>query len=288
MGAADAVPGVSGGTIALVVGVYERLVDGLDTLVRSPSRLRTREGRARLGAALRFLLPLGVGIALSYFVGTRVLVGPRDAPGLLRRASTAPLCYAFFLGLVVFSLGEPWRRIRRRSALGGVVAVAACAATAWAVGLDYARGRPEDWMLLYGGALAVSVMLLPGISGSLMLVVIGQYTTVAGALHDGRFARLGIFLVGVAVGLALFVPVLRALLRRRHDLTMAALTGLMAGSVRALWPWKSHYDLKDGSQGRMLNVGVGHDVGWVLCALAAGALSVWLLRRLERRIEARG
>jgi putative membrane protein len=134
--------------------------------------------------------------------------------------------------------------------------------------------------------VAIAVMLLPGISGSLMLLVIGQYTTVAGALHDRQFGRLGVFLFGVLLGLVLFVPLLRRMLRRHHDLTMAALTGLMAGSIRALWPWKSHYDLKDAALGRMVNVGMGDQVAAVAVAFLVGALSVWLLRRLERRILA--
>ena len=101
MGAADSVPGVSGGTIALVVGVYERLIDCLAVVVRAPALLRSTEGRARLREALAFLVPLGVGVLAAYYVGTKLLVGPTDAKGWLRRADTAPLCYAFFFGLVI-------------------------------------------------------------------------------------------------------------------------------------------------------------------------------------------
>ena len=134
-------------------------------------------------------------------------------------------------------------------------------------------------------AMAVAVMLLPGVSGSLLLVVLGQYTKVAGAIHDRQLVPFAVFLGGVVLGVLLFVPFLRYLLRRHHDLTMAGLTGLMAGSLRALWPWKSHYDLKDESLGRMVNVGIGSDWPWVLLALAAGAASVWFLDRLAKRID---
>jgi len=285
MGAADSVPGVSGGTIALILGVYERLIDSISTCVRLPRLVRNPEGRGELAEALRFLLPLGVGILAAYYVGTLILVGPTESPGLLRRADAAPLCYAFFLGLVLFSLPEPWRRIRTRGPSSFAAALLAAAAVAWMVGLDHTTGEPENWMLLYGGALGVSVMLLPGISGSLLLLVLGQYTTIAGALHNREMDRIAIFLAGVALGVAAFVPLLRRLPRRHHDLTMAALTGLMAGSTRALWPWKNHYDLKDPDAGRMINVGIGEDWPWVLLALAAGAASVWFLDRLAKRIE---
>ncbi len=287
MGAADSVPGVSGGTIALVVGIYQRLIDAIGTMLRLPVHVRSPEGRGRLRAALQFLLPLMLGVGVAYFVGTRVLVGPSEVKGLLRREDTAPLCYAFFLGLVIFSLPEPWRRIRNVTPTCWILALVACGVVAWGVQLDHARTEPQTWMLLYGGALAISVMLLPGISGSLLLLVLGQYTTVAGAVHDADFAKLGVFFGGVALGLILFVPLLRRLLRTRHDPTMAVLTGLMAGSLPALWPWKSHYDLKDHDLGRMANVGVGDQLAWVLLFAALGAAAVWGLRLLERRIEAR-
>jgi putative membrane protein len=284
MGAADSVPGVSGGTIALIVGVYERLIDSLATFLRLPSLVRSAEGRTQLRRALRFLVPLGVGVLAAYYIGTLLLVGPTESKGWLRRADTAPLCYAFFFGLVLFSLFEPWRRIPKPGAVAYITAAAFAVAVAWMVGLEHATQAPEDWMLLYGGAFAVAVMLLPGISGSLLLLVLGQYTTVAGAVHDRDFGKLTIFLLGVAIGVAAFVPVLRYLLRRHHDLTLAALTGLMAGSLRALWPWKSHYDLKDVARGRMVNVGMESNWPWILLALAAGAASVWLLDRLARKM----
>ncbi len=293
MGAADAVPGVSGGTIALILGVYQRLIESIGTCLKVLVHIRNPEGRARLGRALRFLIPLGLGVVAAYWVGTRLLVGPSDVKGLLRRPDTAPLCYAFFFGLVLFSLREPWRRIEKPGARCYAAAAITCVLTAWAVGLEHTTSEPETWMLLYGGALAIAVMLLPGISGSLMLLVIGQYTTITTAIHDltgggdrqAALEKIGVFLLGILLGLALFVPVLRHLLRTRKDITLAALTGLMAGSLRALWPWKSHYDIKDVDAGHMANVAIGSNWPWVLLFVALGALAVWVLRLLERRIE---
>ena len=293
MGTADAVPGVSGGTIALVLGVYHRLIDSIGVFLKAPLHLRSAEGRTRLFAALRFLVPLGIGVVVAYWVGTRILVGPSETKGLLRREETAPLCYAFFFGLVLFSLREPWQRIAKVDARCYIAAVVAGVVTAWAVGLEHAQREPETWMLLYGGALAIAVMLLPGISGSLMLLVIGQYTAITTAIHDltgdgdrgAALGRVGVFLLGIALGLAIFIPILRGLLKNHRDVTLAALTGLMAGSLRALWPWKSHYDIKDLDAGHMANVGIGPNWPWVLLFTALGALAVWLLRRLERRIE---
>ena len=284
MGSADAVPGVSGGTIALIIGIYERFIGALATVVRAPKLIGSREGRHELGQALWLLVPIGIGVGIAYFVVTLVLVGPTDKPGWLRKPDTAPMCYGFFFGLVLLSLGEPWRRIRSISPGCWIAAAIAAVGAAWFVGLPYATTTPATWQLVYGGALAISVMLLPGVSGSLLLVILGQYTTVASAAHDLDFTRLGAVLLGILLGLALFVPLLRKLLRRHHDLTMAALTGLMAGSLRALWPWKSGYELKAS---RLDNIGIGDDWPWVLLAAAVGALCVRGLAMLERRIDAR-
>jgi putative membrane protein len=100
-------------------------------------------------------------------------------------------------------------------------------------------------------------------------------------VHDHDVVKLAVFVAGVALGVALFVPLLRILLRTRHDVTMAALTGLMAGSLRALWPWKTHYDPKTGP---LDAAGVGAGVGWVLLALCVGCAAALALERLERRM----
>lgn len=284
MGAADSVPGVSGGTIALILGVYERFITAISRVLKAPRLLRDPEGRRRVAGAFQLLVPLGVGLLAAYWLGTRLLVGPEEHPGWLRRAETAPLCYAFFFGLVVASLREPWSRILTHRARH-IAAAAVAAVTAFSfTQLPHTGGEPATWQLLYGGALAITVMLLPGVSGSLLLVVLGQYTTVAGAVHDRQIVPLLVFLTGIVLGLATAVPALRHLLRRHHDTTMAALTGLMAGSLGALWPWKTNYDPKVGP---LANTGPGEGVGLVVLMAVLGALAAWGLARLERRMRPR-
>jgi len=281
MGSADAVPGVSGGTIALIIGIYDRFIDALATVVKAPMLLRSAEGRAQLFGALYLLVPLGLGAATALFLVTRLLVGPEESPGILIRPATAPICYGFFFGLVLISLREPWRRIGAPGLAHVGVALLAAAGAAVFVGLPYSTAEPETWMLALGGAGAISVMLLPGISGSLLLVILGQYATVAGALHDRAIGVLAVFALGILLGVVLFVPLLRHLLHRYHDLTMAALTGLMAGSLRALWPYKDNYMPKAGP---MLNTGIGDHLAWVIVAVVLGGATVVLLAILERRI----
>jgi putative membrane protein len=282
IGGADAVPGVSGGTVALILGLWDRLIEGIATFLAVPTLVRSAEGRTRILAAARFLLPLGLGIVASYYLGTLLLVGPEESPGLLRRFDTAPVCFAFFSGLVIASLWEPWRRIKKRTAVHWALALLGAAVAWWVSGLPFARTAPPTWALVYGGALAIGFMLLPGVSGSLLLLVLGQYTVVTGAIHDHEWGKILVFLGGVMLGFAVFVPLLRALVRRHHDLTMAALTGLMAGSLRALWPWKTNYDPRVGT---LTNVGVGDHVPAAVAALLLGAVASMGLAWIETRLR---
>ncbi len=282
MGGADAIPGVSGGTIALIIGIYERFIGSLGVVVKTPILARTPEGRARLIGAFRFLVPLGIGVLVAYYLATKLLIGKTEEPGIMRRFATAPACYAFFFGLVVASIPQPWRRIRDKISIKHILAAAVGAGAAVIfVGLPYQSSEPATWMLVWGGAGAIAVMLLPGVSGSLFLVIVGQYATVAGAAHDRDIATLGVFAVGMVIGVITFVPLLRRLLDRRHDVTMAILTGLMAGSLRALWPWKTNYDPKEAA---MINTGIFGSLLWPAIGLVLGIGVVFLLSRLERRL----
>ncbi|MCP4448354.1 MAG: DUF368 domain-containing protein [Myxococcales bacterium] len=281
MGGADAIPGVSGGTIALILGLYERFIESLSAVVQAPLALGNAKKHAQLAVALRFLIPLGIGVALAYVLVTKLLVGKSENPGLMIRSETAPHCYAFFFGLVLVSLQEPWKRIKTKSAGQWIAAAIGCACAATFAGLPHVGGTPDSWMLILGGAGAISVMILPGVSGSLLLVILGQYQVIVNALHDHDFATFGIFLGGIALGVVTFVPLLKRVLASHHDLTMAALTGLMAGSLRALWPWKSSYDIKAG---QMDNTGIGDGILLVLVAGAAGAALLFFLHILERKL----
>jgi putative membrane protein len=276
MGSADAVPGISGGTVALVIGLYRRLIDSIATVLEYPRR---RDFEA-LRAPLAFLLPLGLGMAVAYWLVSRLLIGPESNPGILLRETTAPLCYGLFSGLVAVSLREPWRRIdapqREHLAFAGAGAVA----TFVVLGLPFATSTPAGWMLPVGGALALTAMLLPGVSGSLVLVMLGQYATIAGAVHDLRLAPLLWFGSGGLVAALVVVPRLQRLLIERPGRTLAVLTGVMAGSLRALWPWKASYNVRAGDLSPQF---VGEN--WPEVALAAllGGILVLALERLSRR-----
>ena len=242
MGAADIVPGVSGGTVALVLGIYERLIGNVHAGAQALKAVLTGH-LSGFGAKLRevewvWLLSLLAGVlvaiaALSSILETLL----HDHP--VRMA-------ALFFGLVVGSLSIAWRLIRSVGAPELAMIVGVAVALFLVLGLksdtEVAEGTAEIvtkswWIFFLSGALAICAMILPGISGSFILVLIGMYTEVLGAVNDRDLVALTATAAGCVVGLALFSSVLTWALEHHHDLVIAAMVGLMLGSLRVLWPW---------------------------------------------------
>lgn len=240
MGSADIVPGVSGGTIALVLGIYERLVEsikeassGLGRLVRGDS-----EGfKAHLARVeWLFLISLVAGILTAVALLSALLTRQLDERPVI-------LASAFF-GLVVGSVVIATRLIRVPHWFHLVVAVSVGGLLFILLGLGETAGSTDPGLLAFlgAGALAICAMILPGISGSLLLVLIGMYGAVIGAVNERHLGRLGVFMAGAIIGLALFSQLLHWSLRHHHDVVLAGLIGLMAGSLRILWPWPDGVD----------------------------------------------
>lgn len=234
MGAADVVPGVSGGTVALVLGIYDKLID----TVRSGSRalgmllkgdLRGFWKRARSIDWL-FLTPLlaGVGVAivsLASIIETQLRETPEEMAGL-------------FFGLVGGSVAVAQRMLTKRRTEHVIIVTAIGVITFWLLGFQSGPVTdPSPLMLAGAGALAICAMILPGISGSFILLMMGMYTAVLGAVHDRVFVDLALIGVGAVLGLAIFSSLLGWVLDRQFNRVMAALIGLMLGSLRVLWPW---------------------------------------------------
>ncbi|WP_413453024.1 DUF368 domain-containing protein [Georgenia phoenicis] len=240
MGAADIVPGVSGGTIALVLGIYERLVHAIFTAssaLGSLVRGDLRETGRRLAA-----VPWVWVIALLAGIGAAIVLlsGPLERLLTDQPQAMAGLFFGLILGAVLVS----WRLVKRPSPRLAVVALVAAVAFALFLGLQdtsQAAGteavtRPA-WAFFLAGVVAICAMILPGISGSFILVLLGMYTEVLGAVNDRQIGVLLVFVLGAGLGLAAFSSLLTWLLDRYHDLVLAALIGLMLGSLRLLWPW---------------------------------------------------
>ena len=234
IGSADLVPGVSGGTVALVSGIYPRLVSAIDAGARSAGRALRGDFTGARRAAGRvdwwFLAPVVVGAALAVVSLARVMEDLlRDHP--VRMA-------AVFFGLIAGSVWVAWRIIREPGALHGAVAGMVGIASFILFGLRSSVVTEPGWYIFVGaGALAICAFILPGVSGSFMLLAIGMYQHVLATINDARLGQLAAFAIGAAVGLGLFSRFLQRLLARHHDLVVAAMIGLMLGSFRILWPW---------------------------------------------------
>ncbi len=235
MGSADIVPGVSGGTVALIVGIYERLVSSIRAGA-SAAVSTLRFDRESLGNRLRevhwiLVLPLGAGIATAIVIGARII------PGLLERHPVQ--LHSLFFGLILGSLAIPWQRIRRRVPAHYILAGVAAGLTFLVVGLPPREITDPGLITVFAAAaVAICAMILPGISGSYLLLIMGLYTPTLLALNARDFAYIAVFCVGAAVGLGFFSRLLEYLLNRHHDVVMAALVGMMVGSLRVLWPYQ--------------------------------------------------
>ncbi|MFL0712265.1 MAG: DUF368 domain-containing protein [Microcella pacifica] len=242
IGFAEIVPGVSGGTIALIVGVYESLIDGASHLARAVAVIVADgvRGRGISRATAHFrvvrwavVLPIGVGMLLAIAIGAALL-----AP-LLDQFPTGTR--AVFAGLITASLIVPARMVGGRwTPLEIVIGLLAAALTFVLTGLPRAANvDPTLLIVAVSAAFAVCALVLPGVSGSYLLLTVGMYAPTLAAVNDRDVAYLSVFVLGAIVGLGVFVSVLQWLLKNRRRITLVIMTGLMLGSLRALWPWQT-------------------------------------------------
>ena len=232
MGAADVVPGVSGGTIAFITGIYDRLLGALSAFGLPALRLvlAGRWGEAFRHVEGAFLLTLLAGIATS--VGTLA-----HLIGWLLEAHPV-LLWAFFFGLIAGSALWLLRRVPRWD---GMIVLALVAGLAAAAAISLSPSVRLDGGaagLFFAGFLAICAMILPGVSGSFILVLLGMYDRVLAAVESFDVVALGVFAAGAACGLLTFSRLLHWLLQRYHGPCMSLLTGFLAGSLLAVWPWK--------------------------------------------------
>jgi putative membrane protein len=247
MGSADVVPGVSGGTMAFILGIYEELIFSI-RMVGQPeflgAALRLRIGEIFRLLNWRFLLAVFTGIVLAVVT---------LAPGLEWLLINEPvLLWSFFFGLVSASVLTVGRRISCWRPIYWAALVVGAALAFWIVGLVPTQTPTTWWFLIFSGAIASCAMILPGISGSFILVLLSKYEYFVSAVNNRDIISLGLAAIGAAVGLVTFAQVLSWLFKRYHDLTVALLTGLMIGSLRKVWPWKEVLQSITDSHGELI------------------------------------
>lgn len=267
IGIVEIIPGVSGGTVALIVGLYETLIESAGHVVRGVLKLLTDLPRGRgaeaglqelRSARWSVLVPVGIGMVTAVILGARAIAPLLEEHPVLTRA--------FFAGLIIVSLVVPIRMVGGRwSGIEiGFAAVAAVVAFALTSLPPSRVDDPSLWVVVGAAAIAICALVLPGLSGSFLLLAMGLYAPTLDAVNDRDLAYLGAFMVGAILGLGSFVEVLRYLLRTHRRLTLAAMTGVMVGALRALWPWQDDDGALLGASGSWAPVVVAFLVGAVL------------------------
>ena len=283
MGASDVVPGVSGGTMALILGIYEELIQSIKAFDTSLLRLvfKGHFKKALEATPYEFILPLGIGILTAIFT---------LAKGISWLLGNHPVAiWSFFFGLVLASALVVGRRIPKWNLLTFICLLMSTIGAYVLVGLVPVN-TPETLPFIFlCGAIAISAMILPGISGSFILVLLGKYHFILDAVGRLDLLVLSVFTAGTATGIIVFVRFLNWLLHRYYIFTMAALTGLMIGSLRKIWPWKSVSDFAAGSHGssvaftNILPHEMNLEVAIALGLAALGGGAVLLMERLTHR-----
>lgn len=283
MGAADVVPGVSGGTIAFISGIYEELIDSISKVNLKTLKLWRKEGFSSMWKELNgnFLISLVIGIGLSIITLAKLI---------RHLLETQPiLIWSFFFGLVLASIIYVGRQITRWN-LGAVILLISGALVAYFITTLTPQTTDASYPYVFlSGALAICAMILPGISGSFILLLLGMYKPVLDAINDKNVGLLVTLMLGAVVGLLSFSRLLKWLFDHYANLTLAVLTGFIIGSLNKIWPWKEVLEaemingkLKILKEKSVLPLSYDGEpqIAWALLLAASGFLFIILLERL--------
>ena len=287
MGSADVIPGVSGGTIALITGIYEELIQALKSfdasMVKKVGNLDLRGALA--GVHARFLLCLfaGIGIAIISFA--------RLMNYLLNHHPV--LTWSLFFGLIAASIVVVSRQVAIWTAAAGINFVIGAVVAVFIVNLIPMSTPDALWFIFLSGIIAICAMILPGISGAFILLILGKYEFITATLKNPfepqNLIIIIVFCLGCLIGLLSFARVLNYLLTHFRPLTLAFLAGLMAGSIKKIWPWKEIVQTKviGGKSlviwgGNILPEALNSEVWEALGLAIIGFIAVLIIERLAR------
>lgn len=244
MGAADVVPGVSGGTIAFISGIYEELLETIDNVNLSAFKVLKNDGIKAAWNHLNgnFLVALLSGIAISIISLAKLIT-------YLLEFHTV-LLWSFFFGLILSSIYLVGKKIKSWD-ISKIIALIIGSAIAYYITILPPMENPQAmWYIFLSGAIAICAMILPGISGSFILLLLGSYELVLSAIKDIKIATIAVFGLGCITGLLSFSKLLNWMFKKYHDLTIALLTGFLVGSLNKIWPWKKVLQTRINSHGK--------------------------------------
>lgn len=243
MGAADAVPGVSGGTIAFISGIYEELINTISNVNAALIKSLFTKGIKPFWQQLNgnFLVALLAGILVSFVSVMRL------AKYLLENHPI--LIWSFFFGLIIASIFFVGKQIQKWNLPVIISLIIGAFFAFYITTLPASANNENPWFLFLAGAIAICAMILPGISGAFILIILGAYKALSDAFHDFNIKKILIFACGALVGLLSFSHVLKWLFKHYHNITLAILTGFIFGSLNKVWPWKHTLTWHTNSKG---------------------------------------
>ena len=245
MGAADVVPGVSGGTIAFITGIYEELINSIKSINGRAVKLLVSGKIPEFWKTINgnFLLGVFLGVGISVF---------SLAKGLKYLLDHFPiLVWSFFFGLIVASAIYVARSIKKWNFATLASGIAGIIIAYFITVITPAEANTSYWFIFISGAIAICAMILPGISGSFILVLLGMYKFILEAVGNLEIAVIATFIAGAAIGIIAFSNVLSWLLKKFHNQTIAVLAGFMVGSLNKVWPWKEVVETFVDSHGEL-------------------------------------
>jgi len=246
MGAADVVPGVSGGTIAFISGIYEELLETISSFNLQALKVLTNQGIKPFWKYINgnFITALLFGIAISIISLAKLITY------LLQNHSL--LLWGFFFGLIVASVFLVGKKVVEWQ-LSRVLAIIVGTVIAYFITILNPMENPDTlWFVFISGAIAICAMILPGISGSFILLLLGSYELILSSIKDFKITTILTFIVGCVVGLLSFSKFLNWLFKKYHDITVAILTGFLIGSLNKIWPWKEVLSTRENSKGEIV------------------------------------
>ena len=246
MGAADVVPGVSGGTIAFISGIYEELISSIKSISLNTLKILRKKGLKAAWKSINgsFLLAIFTGILLSIFTFTKLIKYLLD---------NEPIAvWSFFFGLIIASIYFIGKQIGKWDVKTIVAVVLGTIVAFYITTITTEANVDSKGFFFISGMIAITAMILPGISGSFILLLLGSYYAVLNAVHDKDFVILGIFALGCLVGLLVFSRILDFLFKKYKEVTLAILTGFLIGSLNKIWPWKETLKFRTNSHGEQV------------------------------------
>ena len=296
MGTADLMPGVSGGTIALILGVYKELIQSIDSInlknLRSLKKNGIRYFWSKINGNFLSVLFFGVIIAiicLSFVIDWLIKEYP------------IPL-WSFFSGLLLASIFILKNELRQWGIFNSLMLIFSAALSFFLTQMTPVNGQISLFYLFVSGFFGIIAMILPGISGAYILIIMGAYSTIIGLIKDvltsltkmqvelmiPTFTKLSVFVLGIILGLRIFASILKWLFEKEHDKTMTVLIGLMIGALHKIWPWQQKYEWVLGENTKTLTKPISPfeylgdpQLTLAIIFFVIGLCFVWILEKIK-------